>query len=443
MKYETVKSTVLTILVVMSLGLTYTIWTYQPTYQPIESNDTFNISIEAQKDYNTLIKPFKLLYHKRNATYGSVEEEELDKVLNELKKWNLYDVRNVSEQYNTNAFLERIHGNDKIEVIFPDLVPSEIYKNVLKFEDTEFQSFDFDRIVIDMSKSDLDTANVYFVDYSNQTLYEARFNSDVLADFDQNVVRYAFGNDRYDFEVINGERRIYFPVNVSELPIQKYLYDEIDPENFKNALFTDPNNVKKDLLFQGEEFSNGTSFMEVMYVSNMLRYVNPSQETNGLLFSSDLVEKSINFINVHGGWTDDFRYFQINPSSRRIVYRLFHQGYPVFNENNMAEMTQRWGIEDIYIYDRPYFEINLRVDLGSEPVQLVSGESAIAFLQDSKNIDDKELQDLMIGYHLYKDPDSPSTSNVIILEPSWYYQYKGIWYRLSIEELGGRANGLE
>ncbi|RKJ30588.1 transcriptional regulator, partial [Butyricicoccus sp. 1XD8-22] len=50
-----------------------------------------------------------------------------------------------------------------------------------------------------------------------------------------------------------------------------------------------------------------------------------------------------------------------------------------------------------------------------------------------------KLQELILGYRIYKNPENPK---VIILEPSWYYLYKDTWERFEVKEVRGNLSGL-
>ena len=64
MNYEKIKSIVLTLLVCISVFLTFNLWTYSPGYDTINSDETFDVSvgdkIEEPDLSKGLLKPYEL-----------------------------------------------------------------------------------------------------------------------------------------------------------------------------------------------------------------------------------------------------------------------------------------------------------------------------------------------------------------------------------------------
>ena len=214
---------------------------------------------------------------------------------------------------------------------------------------------------------------------------------------------------------------------------------DIDVNKFKNALFSDPSDVRKSQLANLEEFTDGSSLMRVNKLTNYFSYINPAEESNLTDSPHELIRKSIDFINSHAGWTDQYHYFNINSDTSMVSYILYKNGLPVFNDDGMTEITQYWGKDEIYKYLRPYFTLDVSLPWALK-VKLPNGYQVLDYIKNNPDIKPKMLQDFMIGYKLSKDPQTPQT---VILEPSWYYLDSGSWIRLSIDEAGGTTGGLE
>ena len=172
----------------------------------------------------------------------------------------------------------------------------------------------------------------------------------MVAKFQNDFAKPASNYSVYFPYEISGKRVLYMPKNPSKMVGYKYFYNEINPEKFKNALFSDPSFVKKDILSDGEEYTDGSRLMNVDANKKMITYVDPAEESESVRASSDLIKQSIEFVNAHGGWTDHYRYFNVTNVDQQVNYRLFMQGIPVFNEDGTAEILQYWGQEKIYQY---------------------------------------------------------------------------------------------
>ena len=72
--------------------------------------------------------------------------------------------------------------------------------------------------------------------------------------------------------------------------------------------------------------------------SNLITFIDPinpsaveSHETN----TDGLLLKSINFVNNHGGWTDNYRFVGLEKGGTTVHFRIYGpDGYPVFGEND-------------------------------------------------------------------------------------------------------------
>ncbi|MBS4207135.1 two-component system activity regulator YycH [Bacillus sp. FJAT-50079] len=439
MKYENVKSLVLFLLVAASGVLTWSLWTYQPKYDVVNNKYVHEVSVSEQRDATDLIKPIRVLFHIDDLHYGTVIDNEIDSIMEEMSHWNFYDIGD-ARIVNDQQMAEISHSNNRIELSYPDLLPFELYKGIVHVETENLPKASFDRISINIATNTEDDALIYFLNSKENIVYEGHVNRERIAELLSKVNYKRF--DEYEAYPITSERNVFLPAKETSLYTYQYLPDYIDPEKFKNALFGDPTVVRRDMKANGEQFTDDRSMMNVDYTTNMIFYINPIQEPGGNQpnLHPDLLKRSIDFVNEHSGWTDNYRYFGFDAYRQRTIFRMFCNSYPVFNEEGMAEIRQHWGANEIYRYQRPYFSLDIDISTDRDPVILPSGESALNQLLNEDEIDVNMIEDLLIGYRLRKDPNK---SKVLILEPSWYYLYGGSWIRLRSEDIGGDLNGLE
>ncbi|MCL6617416.1 MAG: transcriptional regulator, partial [Anoxybacillus ayderensis] len=89
MRYETIKSIVLTILVCTSVFLTWSLWTYQPKYDFIENAKYIqNVPVSnVAVDYGTVVQPRYIFIHKDAQHYGMTHHSDIYKFMKEMKNW--------------------------------------------------------------------------------------------------------------------------------------------------------------------------------------------------------------------------------------------------------------------------------------------------------------------------------------------------------------------
>lgn len=436
MRYETIKSVLLVFLVFTSAILTWNLWIFQPTYEFNDKKHVHEVSISDPKDIGDVIRPVKLLLHMNNDHYGIVDEKKVDETLQEVSSWTFYDLG--EERVFSRDQIKDLAQNEKtLELIFPDLVPFDLYKGILRLEAENLPQGSFDRLFIVWDDKDQEDGTAYFLASKEGKVYESHVNREhVKALFNQMKSQASQFDEFEPYELPNGRLK-YLPAKETIMFRYKYYADYIEPEKFKDALFKDPLLVTND---NGEKFRDGTSLMNVDESANMIFFVTPGQAANSKTeqVDTDLLKKSIEFINEHAGWTDNYKYFSIDPSKQKTTFQLFLKGYPVFSREGMSEIKLYWGKEEVYQYHRPYFGLDVPLPHPAR-MNMPKGEEVMDTLLADPKIDIDKLQELILGYRIYKDME---TNKVIVLEPAWFYLYDGNWERYGSEEVRGNLRGL-
>ncbi|PLR85745.1 YycH family regulatory protein [Bacillus sp. V33-4] len=442
MTYENIKTVILTILVLISGILTWNLWTFQPDFDTMDNSDYLNeVALTDHKEVSKIVKPDRIIYHVNESHFGTNSSADIDKFIREVSSWNFYETKNITTELHDMSQL--VHGQGNIEIIFPDLVPIGLYKNVLKIEHENFSSFKFDRIIIDI-EPEQEEGKVYFVKYGKkeeQQVFMSNINSPKLSRFYKEYYGAATQLPVYFPVNINDNKTIFLPELAIGMTKYKYLSYRLSSEKFKDALFSDPSFVQKNIIESGEEYIDSSSMMSVDHQNKILEYVNPIGENDLLIDASELLQKSIDFVNTHGGWTHAYRYAGMDEANQHVTFRFYDlKGYPVFSDTGISEISQVWGQNDIYKYTRPNFILDVPLRSEMSEVTLSSGQTSIEYLKGTKGFKLELLEDMVPGYKMSIDEEN---SNFIVLTPYWYYRYNGSWHRISMNEAGGIKNGLE
>jgi regulatory protein YycH of two-component signal transduction system YycFG len=440
MTYENIKSAILTFLVIGSAFLTWNLWTYQPDYETMENaNYVQEVSIGEKKEIRAVIKPERVLFHFQNSHYGTESSIDLDKIVREMSQWNIYDVKNYTNK--VEDFQKLVHGDGNAEILFPEEVPLDIYKNVLTFEDRSVPNIKFDRIVINMKNLQKETSTIYFVSYEKKEVYISYVSSTEINNFNREFFKFAYKYPSYFSYEPNENRVVFLPEAETEMVRYKYYLDFLDSNKFKEALFNDPSVVQKTIIPEGEEYTDGSSKMNIYDKENLLFYVNPIDENDFEGSSVEILQRGIDFINEHGGWTDQYRFVGLDEWNQQLTFRLYNtDGYPIFNENGMSEIIEVWGKSELTKYLRPNFSLGLPLTTEMSEVLTPSGWQILDFLEKQKDFHLELLEDFTLGYHMEKDPKEPK---LIVLEPAWFYRYNGVWRQVRLDNVRGGRNGLE
>lgn len=445
MKYETAKTIILTFLVLTSIAFTWGLWTYHPKYDVIQNDEYIqNVPVSnTQVDTSMIVRPLQILIHKNAAHYGIIEEAEINKLLKELKKWTFDDFENISSTIPKGEFLSFVHGKGKIEIVYPDEIPMNIYRDLFKIEDKGIDEVSFDTIVIPVEKQQDFVA--YFVSTDHRKVYKAAVNDVSLEEVNQ-LYEKAEKFPHYFAYDVSETKSFFLPEKEITMSRLQYYTDELDPDKFKEALFSDPSFVKKDIVTFGEEYTDGSRLMDVDFLQKLLLYVNPAAKNTinqSSEESSTLIQKSIDFVNEHGGWTDMYHFAEWSRSERKVVFRLVVDNYPVFNDYGTSEIIQIWGTNEVNKYQRPLFRLEIP-DRVSVPTKLLSGQEVIQQLEKMKGFKKELVSGITLGYELVKDQER---EKVVVLEPAWFCLYGGTWRKIAVKEAdeirGGNTIGLE
>lgn len=438
MNYESVKTGLLIFLIVLSGVLTWNIWTFQPKYEEMENEKTVSVALGSKKEVKKIVKPDQIVFHTAGKHFGTMDDSEINKIVTMISKWKYYDVINGSTQsFDLNKSLTK---GQFTEVIFPDEIPIELYKKVLNFEDQDLPNFEFDRILIDELASEGKEGSVYFYSTKSQQAYLSRVNLGAINDFseeyDEKVENF---NPLFSHELANGTM-IYLPMQEVEMLKYTYYRNPIESEQLKNALFRDPRFVQRSYVPDGEEYTDEASKMMVDSNTNMITYVNPFRESESVVGTENIIQKGIEFINGHSGWTDNYRYAFKDDFNQQVIFRMYSdEGYPIFNQIGLSEIYQEWGQSEIKRFVRPSFNLELPINPEMRSVTMPSGYEIIETLNAKEELDKELLENVSLGYYMLKDSQDFS---IISLRPGWFYQYDGIWFELILNERV-KKHGLE
>ncbi|PID22412.1 hypothetical protein CSV61_06065 [Sporosarcina sp. P3] len=440
LKYiETIKSIVLLLLVSLSVLFTLAVWNYSPNYEPMEQLQTVDISISEKKAIDEIIKPYKMITILKDQVLGSTDTEKIDKILTEMNTWDLSDLHLVSQDMSKFDIAKLLRQPSQMTFYFTGEVPMLVYDNVLLVDDVNIPEATFNRLVIDWGQS-TQAPVIHLLSEMSGLHYQMQVTLPNKTSFLRNVVDVGQSFDEYA-EIDRGNASFLavpkYPITVMR---NTYYQEEVNPLRFRDALFSDPNAVRRNLIDSThEEYGDDHAFMNVDTEIKRLNYVMPAMESQEIAIPSELLLNTIDFINEHGGWTDEYRYAYMNPISRYVRFQLYVDGLPVFSDQSgTSEITETWGNQRVFKYIRPYYTLD--VNIKSVQETLPSGVEVAEALRESEELDFGLIEEITPGYYMNRDIER----KLIILQPCWYYLIKGNWLRFAPEELqGGGEIGLE
>ncbi|PER68341.1 YycH family regulatory protein [Bacillus cereus] len=411
MSMENFKTIVLINLVVISLFLTFNLWTYVPDSTSMQ-NAKFVQGNEGMNPtkISDVVRPTSIIVHKDKNHYGSRREADIESIYKPLEVGELHDFREIS--ITKGDFLSYVHGEGKVELVFPTDIPFDAVKSMFNMkEKSTDKPKHFNRILLDPSRSKDQEIKINFVsDGDNFKIYEAKLSGLYLKDIVNAQNQFIVSAKPYFDYQLNDMKKLFLPDGTTELSNITYISSNLAVDTFKNALFSDPRYLSPITEMSKETFTDGIRSMEIENDRHMLKYKNSSVLTEKTIDNLMLLQKSFEFVSGHSGSLDSYRLDYMNKGE--TVFRLNEDGYPVFNADGLAELRQVWGSEEVMEYERPLLSLNTK---GIEQkVTLPSGHVVIASLENNPEIKKQVIKDIGIGYKLSLD------GQVVRLQPIWY-----------------------
>lgn len=416
MKYETIKSFVLVVLVGVSFLLSVILWTYQPKYDQFYDTSYVNeVDVGGEeKTKNELIEPKSVIFHHGEAISGFSKPLDRQRFFKELASWVLYD-------YNESDAQAKPDSDHMIEIVLPTAIPADLITNLFTFNDQMYApNWSFDRVYIM-----LDTTN----HVSELVIISADNRKQITATIEKSETYYELLSYLEDETEItqefipfdNESEILYLPKDMADLSKKTFIATTIEPELFVNALFASPSVVTSNM--NEAYFTDGQRGMSIVQDGRRLEFINPIQISSDEVDLVDLIDNSINNINEHQGWTNDYLLDRLANTSNLVRYRMYYEGFPTFDHNQLTTIEQRWRNQDLHQYIRPLVSIgNL---LNSSTKTLPSGEEVIATIKNSKALLAEDIKDIRIGYTMQYVEDAYS----LTLDPEWYILYQGDWVK--------------
>lgn len=438
LKYvETVKSIMLFLLVALSIILTFSIWTYSPRYETIEQFPPVDISIGDKKKIDEIIKPYKMVFNFENDLKGTTDSDKIDRIMGEITDWRITEITPVDNNFTSEDISTLLRKPNRFTVFFQSEIPLSVYDSVLTIEAPTLE-ISFNQIVVEWSP-DNTAMTFYFVSKLNKKLYSAKVKAENYQSLNNSIL--TIGRELQEYREVKPESSSYLVVSAEPVETIKYTFleDEVPINRFRDALFSDANAVRNSQVgIHHEELADDHAMMNVDTEKKILKYVSPNAVSKELAIPSELLTNTINFVNEHGGWTDEFRFTYMDPKTRLVRFRLFLNGLPVYTDSSSsAEILPMWGKDRIYSYARPYYRLNSSNPAKTEVELLPPGTDIAEMLGKSDILDFDAVEEITPGYFMKYIP------GLFIMEPAWFYLINGNWSRFSPESLGGELIGLE
>lgn len=421
MSYETIKSFVLFLLVGISLFLSFILWSYQPNYELIYDASYVNeVDVGGSERTKTeVVQANNIVFIQDEHIFGFENPIKQSAFYKEMMDWVLYE-------YKVSDAKGKPKSDKYIEVEFMNKIPAELLANIFTFnQNDQLPDWSFDTIYITFD----DVAHTLQVTVmSTDGRKQITASIEKLETYEYLLSYFEEEKDMVEYVKFENENKpIYVPKASPKMEKQTLVASSMEPDSFINALFINPNLVRPNR--KEAYFTDGQRGMSVLQDGKRLEFINPIQSSYERLSFIELLDKSIHHINDHKGWTNDYLLEEVNGANNEIIYRLFHEGYPVFNHSGLTTMEEEWREENLYQYKRPL--ISIGNVLNTQSINLMSGEAVIEYIKNNTSMKEDQIKGISLGYYLHYLYDAHS----LTLEPGWFILYGGEWQKVNVEDI--------
>ncbi|MBY6037531.1 hypothetical protein KUV80_12725 [Fictibacillus nanhaiensis] len=429
--YELIKSVVLTVLIVLSLFLTWSLWTYKPSHPFLQETKTVKKQeVEDQATLNKVVYPTQVIFHKGDELYGVEAHEMMKQIHDQIKIADFNFDPNVKNNQLFDPNEKIIKNEDYIEIIYPVGLTKEIYKEVFSF-DAEISASKpqyVDRLLLYQSK----TPNIvegYLVSYQTKKMQKIRVDNFALTSVTKDIAEKVglIPYISYDIEERTEEgaaqtkNRFYFPRDSIKLNRYHYIsraINEETKEKYKKALFKDQLAVKSASTGVNEiTFTDGNAVMVINELKNRFTYTNfAGLNKRNFTSSNSPLFQSIDYINTHAGWGGPYILSEL--AGDRASFWLQVASLPVLDPDTFMSLS--WAENELYQYERSMIDLDFRSTSELiETVPLISGKDVVRELKES-DYNENYIKDVRIGLTMKRQ----SEPHVYVLEPRWFINYE-------------------
>ena len=454
MKRETIKTIILSLLVLISLLFTFNIWGFQGNYEKVEDSqaqvsDKQPITNQT-KLLNEAVKPQQMFIHENGQHYLLNDTTLYSQLWDDMSRWEVKSLKDISDKFDRQQFKNWLYAKNKdskLDLVFSDNIPIDVLQPLFKWSANSYEYNSFDRIVLPFNEG-RGMKKIYFVSFSKETVVEAVIESanyrNILADIEKEKSQMPL----YEDFAINSRRDVLLPVNRLKLSEKEYFTETISPTRFKKALFDDPQTVRQETNLNRPVYTDGTSLLEVYSNNRQIKFQHRNLEPSSAYQNGELINKSFKYLNDTGSWTDDYQFFGLN-ENQQINFNLFMDQLPVVNSQNQpfgtTSIELRWANNDILDYKHPTYVLGANANpVSKKDKEIMSGEELIQFLQDNEEYDFDKIEQIFPAYEMVSV--SEEQDPLVKLVPTWCIKINGTVKPVSKKDSAvkeGIENGVE
>jgi regulatory protein YycH of two-component signal transduction system YycFG len=437
---EHFKSVLLGILTLMSVFLTWQIWTFQPQYDYVNISPYVETDIWERREQADLIRINQMIHHfgDRHSVSNS-SNFQFRIIEGQMERWYFYSFEEVSNQQQA-GLVEHVLARQGLEVVFATDVPANILESYVRIQTDNFLLPPVQRIVL---YEDDEQIEALFVSQSENKIIRAR--TSVTSAELRNYLTLGTNLPRYEAVALGSmlNRSIYPYHYLSIQPLDMaefgYFYQRIPIEMMIQHLFVDPTLIRQIQERQGITlFTDGSRGLQYNQELDTMYYYHPVTQHSQVDIRQNYIQQSVSFVNQRRGFDPYYFLHEIRYLTDQrvsVFFRRYIREYPVFSARDDQEQNViQIDVERDRVtgFVRPMIEIDSSIY--QENVQLPPGTHVLEQLR-FQNISPFMIRFIQPGYK------NELVDNYSIFKPYWVVQLHN-GERLFINEIEDEVRKL-
>lgn len=440
MTWSRIKHVLLTLLIGMSLFLSFQLWTAGGELREPASSGRGSVvpSSLVDRQITEVFSPNQIIWH-RSADGAKLEanpfymQEWIDEEFSQVSYGEINSPQRVSQEEHQ----ERLNSGEWIEFIFNAPIPFGLFEDAFEDLAADYHNRTFTHLYINRN----DPSELGFYDQNNEIDYTVEDSSFTTEAFD-NLLN--LSDDQFHevqaFDI--SDRFIYLPVDSIEVDYHDYLVARLPNNLYVNQFFADTSEVDSRRTGSTTRYIDLTTEVRINDSTNTLTFLR--QRTNmGQMSFNDRLLGSFEELRQIENWTETIHYRSYTPSTNEVAFQRHIQGYPVFSHQQQESMVLvtvvESGLSDLRL---PLRVVQTPLSLSGEVSKVLpSGPEVIEKLEATEE-GLEIVNDITVGLSWV---ESDEDSRVVHFEPNWYVESDNVWYELErfiLLQEGAQQNGL-
>ncbi|GGK30201.1 hypothetical protein GCM10010965_23810 [Caldalkalibacillus thermarum] len=448
---ERVKNVVLTLLVLLSLFLSWQLWTYQPRYDylpPAEFAEPEGLA--ESKEFHELVKPHLIVHHlgddQHSVSYPHTFSYNV--IQGRLKDCELKPVRLIEQ--NQYADWQELYKHEQgIELVFFNSLPLDVLGSLFHvqleewLDQVELERLPrINRVWFHYDPHWENEVSALFISEEDQMLLYSRTSNMSIRDLGNYI---ALGQTRpvhQAYILSQGEQTVHKVHYLSTEPVSvaafDYYYQRIPVFHMVSYLFVDPTLVRR--IEEREDsilYIHGARGMQVDKTHTQMTYFHPLLEPEngeGVTGSVDVM-RGIQFVNQHKGWDKPYVLDSIvDMQHERLIqvnFREYVEHYPVFGtgqQDGLYTLQVDIHMGRVVGYARSLLE---RGEVANKQFYQLPAGSELWRELEHQGVNLEEISAIRIGYK------SEQETTFLTYRPYWVIDFKqgDRWFVQDVEEI--------